>query len=107
MTSERIQRQIDRLRDEAEDASVHRDWETVRDRAQHALTFDPENPDALGFLAAAERALGDASAPSPEATVTTEVPKPPSEPLPTFLQRRTLRCQEGFGRGRYEEGLSR
>ena len=107
MTSERIQRQIDRLRDEAEDASVHRDWETVRDRAQHALTFDPENPDALGFLAAAERALGDASAPSPEATVTTRSTQTFFRAPPHLLQRRTLRRQEGFGRGRYEEGLSR
>ena len=59
MATGRIQKQIDRLLDEAEQASADRQWEIVRDRAQHALTFDPENADAIAFLAAAERALGD------------------------------------------------
>ena len=59
MATGRIQKQIDRLLDEAEEASADRKWEIVRDRAQHALTFDPENANATAFLAAAERALGD------------------------------------------------
>ena len=58
MATGRIQKQIDRLLDEAEQASADRQWEIVRDRAQHALTFDPENADAIAFLAAARRALG-------------------------------------------------
>ena len=58
MPSERVQRQINRLLDEAEEASALQNWEVVRERAKHALTFDPDNPDAKDFLAAAERALG-------------------------------------------------
>ena len=58
MASERIQRQIERLLDEAEEASAERNWEVVLDRAQHVLTFDPQNPDGLALLAVAERALG-------------------------------------------------
>ena len=59
MATQRIQRQIERLLDEAEQASAQRDWNAARDCAEHILTFDPENAEALAFLAAAERGLAD------------------------------------------------
>ena len=71
MASNRVQRQIDRLLDEAEEAAALKDWDTVRDRAEHALTFDPQNADGIAFLNAADRALSDStlqpatSAPNP------------------------------------------
>ena len=46
MPSERIQRQIDRLLDEADAAARQLDWTTVRDRAEAARTFDPDNAEA-------------------------------------------------------------
>ncbi len=55
MPSERIQRQIDRLLDEADEAIASQDWTIVGDRARSALRLDPENQDALSYLAAAER----------------------------------------------------
>ena len=58
MASERVQRQIDRFLDEAEQAMSHSDWETARDRSNSALALDPGNADAQAFLAAADRALG-------------------------------------------------
>ena len=48
VASERVQRQIDRLLDEIEQASESEDWETVRNRARRPLAFDPENADAQG-----------------------------------------------------------
>ena len=45
MAIERVQRQIDRLLDEVEKAAADRQWEDVRERAQHALPFDPCNAD--------------------------------------------------------------
>ena len=57
MPSERIQRQIDLLLDQAEEAIASQDWTTVGDCARSALRLDPENQDALGYLAAAERDL--------------------------------------------------
>ncbi len=54
MASDRIQRQIDRLLDEA---AARQDWEIVRARAQHVLTFDPENREGQAFLSAATRGL--------------------------------------------------
>jgi hypothetical protein len=50
MPSERVQRQIDRLLDEAEAASAARNWATVQEKAEHVLTFDPENEDARGLI---------------------------------------------------------
>ena len=58
MASERFQRRIDRILDQIEDAADRRDWRAVRIGAQDVLIFDPENADALNFLAAAQRALG-------------------------------------------------
>ena len=55
MVSERVQRQIDRLLDEAEAAIATSDWATVGDRARNVLRLDPENNDALSYLAASER----------------------------------------------------
>jgi hypothetical protein len=49
MASERIQRRIDRLLDQAEEAMDRSDWESVRDYAKVALGLDPENTDALAF----------------------------------------------------------
>jgi tetratricopeptide (TPR) repeat protein len=65
MPRERVQRQIDRLLDEAEQAIAARDWARVRDCAQDALRFDPANEDALAFLAAAEREVAAPNPPTP------------------------------------------
>lgn len=53
--SERAQRQIDRFLDDAEAAMARFDWDAVRDNARGVLRLDPDNPDALAFLAAASR----------------------------------------------------
>ena len=63
MASERVQRRIDRLLDQVEEAVDQLDWETVVARAQAVLALDPGNADAVNFLASAERALGDATHP--------------------------------------------
>lgn len=56
--SERVQRRIDRLLDQAEEAVDARDWESARDAADAVLAADPTNEDAQTFLAMAERRLG-------------------------------------------------
>ena len=57
MASERVQRQIDRLLDQAEEAVGQKSWALVRENAQAVIDLDPDNGDARTFLAAAERAL--------------------------------------------------
>ena len=47
MASERVQKQIDRLLDEAEAAIAISDWAVVGDRARNVLRLDPDNSDAL------------------------------------------------------------
>ena len=76
MASERLQRQIERLLDEAEEAISRFDWDALLQRAQAALAMDPENTDALAFLATAERALAIWS----PASTTESPPSPTSSP---------------------------
>ncbi len=56
MPSERVQRQIDSLLDQAEAAIATGEWLVVQERAQGALAFDPANEDAQAFLQAAKQA---------------------------------------------------
>ena len=56
MASDRLQRRLERLLDEAEEAITQLDWNIVHDRAQAVLAIDPDNSDGLAFLATANRA---------------------------------------------------
>lgn len=47
MINERLQRQIDRLLDEAEHSIGQKDWVGVIERVEHVLTLDPDNSDAI------------------------------------------------------------
>ena len=58
MASDRVKRQIDRLLDETEQAIALGDWAAVSQQAQSVLRLDPENADALAYLAAAQREPG-------------------------------------------------
>ena len=49
MPTERVQRQIDALLDQAEDAVTSRDWTTVLDITTRVLSIDAGNEDALTF----------------------------------------------------------
>ena len=68
MLSERAQRQVDRLLDEAEAAIGKKDWELVAENARAVLALDPDNADAQTFLAAADRALAGSAGERPDAT---------------------------------------
>ncbi|MEE8362823.1 MAG: serine/threonine-protein kinase, partial [Dehalococcoidia bacterium] len=54
MLSERVQRRIDRLLDQAEEAADREDWAGLADYARAVLVADSENADAKTFLAMAE-----------------------------------------------------
>ena len=65
VTSDRIQKRIESLLDEADSAASEKDWVIVRDKADQALAFDPENSDAKGYLEAALRRIpGEDAQPS-------------------------------------------
>ena len=92
MASERFQRQIDRLLDEAEAALSQFNWESVRQCAEAVLAIDPQNDDGLTFLAAAERALSGSA------------PQAHSQPAPSTLTTSapTTEHPTTFANGRYE-----
>jgi eukaryotic-like serine/threonine-protein kinase len=98
MPSERIQRQIDRLLDEAERGVVDGDWNLVRTRAEQALRLDPRNADATTYLEAANREpIVGRMPPPPTAPAVGEDALPSTVPAP--LPSRTM--PTSFASGRY------
>jgi class 3 adenylate cyclase/Cdc6-like AAA superfamily ATPase len=93
MPSERVQRQIDRLLDEAEAAIARLDWDSVRDRSNAVLALDPGNADARTFLDAAVRA-GAEQAASPAAA-----PTRPAPPLPASVASGRYAVRRFLGEG--------
>src|SRR5438094_629732 len=81
MPSERIERQIDRLLDEADHAAAAQDWTQVRERCLRILQFDPANADATEYLAVAERVLAGDVTPAGTAEPRQET-VPAAPPLP-------------------------
>jgi predicted ATPase len=91
MASERLQRQIDRLLDEAERALSQRDWTIVQERAQDVVAIDPHNQEGQAFLSAAKRAL---SGSGPQTTN-----QPTTSPPATSA---TSEQPTSFANGRYQ-----
>jgi len=87
MASDRTQRRIDSLLDEAEEAIAQLEWQVVRSRAQAVIALDPANPDADNYLAAADRALGG------------PVPQPATRPSHAAMPSRQ---PASFANGRYQ-----
>jgi len=92
MPSERIQRRIDHLLDEAEAAADAQDWTLVRRKTAEVLGLDPDNADAPAMSRAAEKVLssGNSLERAEQDTISVE-PAPVERVLP-----------ESFVNGRYE-----
>ena len=90
MASERFQRRIDRLLDQVEEAADQRDWEKVGQLAKDVLVLDPENSDAINFLAAAERSLSSSE------------PAARQSPAPVFATPPAASQPTSFANGRYQ-----
>ena len=91
MATERIQRRIERLLDQVEEAADREDWENVHGLAQQVLDLSPDNVDANTFLAIAERRSSrptDISSPSPSSSPHEARSQPTAHP-------------ESFANGRY------
>ncbi len=90
MATERLQRRIEQLLDEAEDAISRHDWAIVHDRAQSVLAIDPDHDDGQALLAVAERGLGSLGQALPSMDQSAQASSTP-ETQPT-----------SFANGRYE-----
>ncbi len=64
MPSERVQRQMDGLLDETEEAISSQDWTLAAEHTLSVLMLDPGNQDALSYLTAAERDSGTPAQPA-------------------------------------------
>jgi serine/threonine-protein kinase len=98
MATEQIQRRIDRLLDQIEEAMDRLDWESVRDHAQALLRLDPENIDALTYLAAAERDPVEVPDSSPP-TQTTPTPSEVSSAQPASFANGRYQVKRFLGEG--------
>jgi len=94
MPSERVQRRIDNLLDQAEEALASREWTAVNELAEAVLAADPENDDAATFITMADRA----SAVSGESFTSGNSGEidPPQMPSPN------AELPTSFANGRYE-----
>lgn len=74
MPTERMQKRIDRLLDQAEQAADGGDWRLVVDLGRQVLALEDSNEDARALISAAER-MGSSTALTPP-LVATSVPMP-------------------------------
>jgi len=95
MATERLQRRIDSLLDEAEEAVSELNWTVVQDRAQAVLGLDPDNADGLALRAAAQRELETTDIPA------SAQPAPQASP-PTTTTPAPVHHPTSFANGRYQ-----
>ncbi len=91
MPSERVQRQMNCLLDEAEEAAVSHEWEVVHVRSESVLAIDPHDNGPQSFLEPATRSLN-----GPESLAATELPGNQSEKVAS-----TADQPASFAEGRY------
>ncbi|NQW16612.1 MAG: hypothetical protein HQ478_03920, partial [Chloroflexi bacterium] len=89
MPTERVQRRIDRLLDQAELAADGQEWPEVERLTREVLALDPDNEDSPALLRAAHEMLGGSSALDDAPGI--EMPSAPMADTPT-----------SFANGRYE-----
>ena len=94
MASERVNRRIDSLLDQTEEAVDQLDWERVHQLAEAVLDLDPNNLDAGQFIAAAER--------NRSRSASTGAAGPHSSADPGTLAPAALEQPTSFGNGRYQ-----
>ena len=95
MPSERIQRRIDRLLDQIEEAADQEEWETALRLSEQVLDLDPDDEDAHTFLRLAQLRVNPEPV-SAAATSESEESNPPAPPAPAKDQ------PTSFADGRYQ-----
>ena len=97
MASERIQRQIDRLLDEADQAFGEFDYDALQEIAEAILRADPENSDAIAYLDISKRDISTEDSPQSATAV------PASSQTEATPASQPVSCSEptSFSGGRY------
>jgi hypothetical protein len=94
MASERVQRRIERLLDQLDEAETQGNWESVRDLAQDVLEIDPDNTETGTYLRSSVRRLG--------AVTATPSDPPSSPPDSAAVADRQTPQPTSFANGRYQ-----
>ena len=105
MASERFQRRIDRLLNQIEESVDQLNWEVVLERAQAVLAIDPENQDALTFLAAGERVQASSASSASKGSDSSPSPMPSAATpdLPTSFDNGRYEVKRFLGKGGKKE----
>ena len=82
MPSERVQRRIERLLEQADEAIDGLQWDRVRELAEAVLALDSESQDATTYLSAAQKALNLGSGSAPVADAESSTSKTSQESTP-------------------------
>ncbi len=99
MASDRMQRRIERLLDEADEAISRFDWEAVNNGAEAVLALDPGNADGLALLAAVERAKGGAKPTTPSLAEDPGIPSAAVDAQPPSFANGRYQVKEFLGEG--------
>ena len=95
MASERIQRRLERLLNQIDEAESQGIWESVRALARDVLDIDPDNTEAVAYLRSADRRL--------DSVPTTASIQPDNGALvPSTIARRQADQPASFADGRYQ-----
>ena len=102
MVSERVQRRIDRLLDDAEEAADRHDWAKVIEVSEGVLAVDPDNPDANALIEIARRAAA-ARVDAPSSESVSEASGAPSDAEPVLaISADALSAPSSFANDRYQ-----
>ncbi len=105
MPSERIQRRIEALLDEADAAVAAREWAAVAEGARAVLAIDEGNEDAAAFLkmaASNETPFGAAPAGATPASEAAALPASAQPTVPSPPPPAAAALPESFGAGRFQ-----
>ena len=95
MASERVQRRIERLLHQIEEAADQQNWDRERQLTEEVLSLDPNNVDPQTFLVAAERSLTRISGSIED--LPSHAPEPIPPPVSSVSAQPT-----SFANGRYQ-----
>ena len=99
MVSERIQRRIDRLLDQAEEAADGRRWDEVKESVRAVLALDGGNEEAEALLSMAAAAIGADPEESSSGSAAASPGTRPSVPLPDSFVAGRYRVERLLGEG--------
>ncbi len=103
MASERVQRRIERLLDQLDEAESQGNWESVRDLAQDVLEIDPDNTEAGAYLRSSGRRLEAVTAtpnePPSSAPPSSPIVSDPQAPQPTSFANGRYQVKRFLGEG--------